>query len=157
MSAKLKIYLCVCSFMLCNAQNAFSQEDVLPEPVLALSKLKETDCYDEDNKDPCDITLNCNIPHLIRERDLDIPISFNCSTICATDEEERLFRRELEKNYTQICSFLDDFGKKKFHKDQIEWEHNLGKDYYFLGAYLGRLFYLKEDYKKRMEELKKIR
>ena len=156
---KSKICLYMFTFLLCNTQSAFSQEDssyALPEHVLDLSKLKETDCYNEKNTDPCNITLDCNIKYLIRNYDLDVPVSFNCTTICSTVEEERVFRRELEKYYTQICSSLDGESKKKFHNEQMEWEKNLGDDYYNLGAYDRRLFYLKEDYKKRMDELKKM-
>lgn len=92
------------------------------------------------NTDPFNITLDCNIKYLIRIYDLDVPISFNCTTICSTVEEERIFKRDLEKYYTQICSSLDDENKKKFHNEQIEWEQNLGDNYYNLGAYDRRLF-----------------
>lgn len=54
------------------------------------------------NTDPYNITLDCNIKYLIRIYDLDVPISFNCTTICSTVEEERIFKRDLEKYYKMM-------------------------------------------------------
>ena len=109
--------------------------------------------------------LICSDDELVKLDDSDnckIYAPLNCKQInnqvddltCSDTELLKLYN-EIQKTYFELCKSLSNKNEQiRLYKDQIEWlNRQETSDYMRFGAYNRRVFYLKEAYQEKINDL----
>ncbi len=106
--------------------------------------------------------LICSDDELAKINKCEIYTFLNCKKInnqiddltCSDAKLLKLYKK-MQKKYFELCKSLSNEDERiKLYKDQVEWlDKQKSADYMGFGAYNRRIFYLKEAYQEKINDL----
>ena len=106
--------------------------------------------------------LICSDDKLAKINKCEIYNSLNCKKInsqiddlSCSDTKLLKLNEKMQKKYFELCKSLSNKDERiKLYKDQVEWlDKQKSADYMGFGAYNRRIFYLKEAYQEKINDL----